>query len=294
MEPWVFFDVGNLVWRAYHTTGKKGLKFGSIPTGVTYGFLREVKLQLDRHQTGNAVFCFDSKAKAVRKEEYAGYKERRHARVYTPEEEAEYKMVQKQVRLLKKDYLPSLGFKNILEYEGFEADDAIALAVMALREMSYDIGEDIDGHVISSDKDLLQLLTSGTITCWTAGVDGVATTKESFELEWGLNPAMWATIKAIAGCKSDEVPGIDGVGEKTAASYLRKAHQDGEELTKKELLCLEFMKTDQFRTNLNLVFLPHSKLKAQHPHGAELHHQPQVTQRAWKKLFERLGIRSIV
>lgn len=300
MEPWVFFDVGNLVWRAYHTTGKKGLSHGGTPTGVTYGFLREVKYQLDKHQTPNGVFCFDSKKESVRKKQFAGYKAKRHAKEYTPEQEAEYKMVQQQVRLLKKDYLPSLGFKNLLEYDGFEADDAIALGVYAVRHMAHAVRGEIDCHIVSSDKDLLQLLAFPNVTCWRPGVEGAATTKEGFEGEWGVHPALWTCVKAIAGCSSDEIPGVVGVGEKTAASYLRKTKEktDGTnldvELTKKEREAFEFTCTDRYKENMALVTLPHRELKAAHLYGANLNVQMPVTARAWNKLFSRLGIRSIV
>jgi DNA polymerase-1 len=292
MDPWVFFDVGNLVWRAWHTTGKKGLAHGGTPTGVTFGFLREVKLQLDRHQTSNAVFCFDSKV-SVRKQEFAGYKASRSERAFTPEDEMAYKLVQKQMRLIREDYLPSLGFKNLLRYKGFEADDAIACGVIAVRHLSHGVGGDVECHVISSDKDLWQLLTYPGVTCWRPGADGAAYTKEQFKGEWDLDPAMWATVKAIAGCSSDDVPGVKGVGEKTAASYLRKRHTK-DDLTKLEKLADEFMLTEQWKLNMRLVSLPHQELRRSHPDGAELFPQEAVRPRAWNKLFERLGIKSIV
>lgn len=300
MEPWVFFDVGNLIWRAYHTTGKKALSHGGVPTGVTYGFLREVKLQLDRHQTDNAVFCFDSKKESVRKKQFAGYKAKRHGKEYTPEQEAEYKLVQQQVKLLKGDYLPALGFTNLLEYDGFEADDAIGMGVFAVRNMAHAVDGLIESHVISSDKDLLQLLYLPGVTCWTPGMEGKAMTKEKFEAEWGLNPAMWTTVKAIAGCDSDEVPGIQGVGEKTAALHLagklegKPQPNGGVAFGAKAQLIRDFVLTDQYKINMELVKLPHRELQRELGRGADLNHQPAIDRRAWHKLFQRLGIKTLV
>lgn len=277
---WVIFDVNNLAWRAFHTTG--GLKFGTVQTGVTYGVLREVRMQLDRHMTTDAVFCFDSKA-SVRAKQFPGYKAKRKTRQFSDEEQAAYAGVQEQIDALREDYLPSLGFKNRLLVKGFEADDMVAAACSILE------GEEI--HIVSSDKDLYQLL-SDTVTLWKPGKGGTAYTKKLFCADYDLPPNRWPDIKAIAGCSTDDIPGVRGVGEKTAATVLGGIELFGDwpARSKKEIAVEEFMKSDQYALNLKLVTLPHPDLDIK---PIRMYRDCKPTERQWRRLQERLGIKSL-
>ena len=287
MSAWVIFDVNNLAWRAYHTTG--GLKYGDVQTGVTYGVLREVRMQLDRHMTTNAVFCFDSK-ESVRAKQFPGYKAKRKARQFTDEEQAAYAGVQEQIDALKKDYLPAIGFKNRLLVKGFEADDMIAATVRKIWVME----ESPEIQIISSDKDLYQLLAEN-VTLWQPGREGKPTTRESFFEEFGIVPEQWPDVKAVAGCDTDDIPGIKGVGEITAAKYFSKELTEG----KKFDLIDDFVrpgihslapKIDQFRLNLKLVTLPHEDLETD---PIRIYKDCKPTDRQWQRVLDRLGIKSL-
>lgn len=282
---WIIFDVNNLAWRAYHTTG--GLKHGDVQTGVVYGVLREIRMQLDRHMTNDAVFCFDSK-KSVRAEQFPGYKASRKQRQFTEEEQIAYVGVQEQIDALKEDYLPSLGFKNRLLVKGFEADDMIAAAVHKLADAD-------EIHVISNDKDLYQLVDN-QVTLWQPGKDGKAYTRESFHAEFGMDPIRWKTIKAIAGCDTDDIPGVPRVGEATAAKYLRgeipgkPIGNGGFAHSKIATAIADFIATDQYRLNLKLVTLPHENLNVD---VIRIYNGGKPTDRQWQRLLDKLGIKTL-
>lgn len=203
--PILVFDCNYLGYRAYYTTGS--LMAGDIATGVLYGFLSQVLELADLFDTCNLVFCWDSKhskRKTISKE----YKNNRKK---DPEEAAKFATVYKQFRLLRKKILPKLGFNNVFIQKGYEADDMIA---------SVTINNCKDMIIISSDEDLFQLL-SPMVKMYVASREKMYTEK-AFIKEKGITPKEWVYVKAIAGCNSDNVKGIPGVGEKTYTKYLLK------------------------------------------------------------------------
>lgn len=279
MEPWVLFDVNNLAWRAFHSTGS--LKHadgegGVVMTGVLYGVLREVRLQLDRHCTTNAVFAFDSRD-SVRRQAFSGYKEKRSNGPFSREQQLNRDAVWTQLAALKDAHLPALGFPNLLQESGFEADDMIGAACRALGGQ--------EKHLVSNDKDLYQLVDENTVA-WTPGRNGTAVGLDRFVYDWRLEPDRWADIKSIAGCKSDCIPGVVGVGEVTAAAYLR-----GEKVSdKKQDAIAAFLASDQHARNLTLIKLPHPGCPTLRKGDLK---KSKSSDRKWADLFGRLGVTSL-
>jgi hypothetical protein len=112
---------------------------------------------------------------------------------------------------------------NIFKKEGLEADDLISLI------LDHEIKKTENAVIVSADKDLYQLLTDyvhifNPITNYTLSEGG-------FRKLYGLGPDMWPMVKAIAGCSSDEIPGIEGIGEKTAILYCSGKLPPGKKLT---------------------------------------------------------------
>ena len=105
----------------------------------------------------------------------------------------------------------------MLKQKGHEADDVIASIV---RNASRP-GQGNNHHtIVSADHDLYQLLRP-TCQMWNPNSAGKGMmTAGKFHAEYGISPREWPTVKAMAGCSSDEVPGIKGVGEKTAIRFL--------------------------------------------------------------------------
>jgi DNA polymerase-1 len=272
-EPLLILDTNYLCHRAFHAMGN--LNYGSKGTGAVFGVLQDVLSLQERFQTGRVVFAFDWPGKGHRHSILPTYKSSRKAR-YKEEGEvaqAERKDFYRQIGQLYKDYLPSAGFRNVFALRGFEADDIIAAVAAALPP-----GD--EGIIVSADQDLWQCAsTRPAVMCWNP-VTGKGVTRVGFMEKWGMEPARWAEVKAIAGCGTDDVPGVPKVGEVTAAKYLRG--ELGEHLK-----TYKAIEASAWRDNLPLVGLPYPGLP-DYPLVPD-----EVTAESWQALAERLGMRSL-
>lgn len=179
-----------------------------ISTNVIYGFLETVLLLSSYYKTNDLIFVWDS-ITSKRKEIFPEYKKSRHKDL-TEEERNELKSAYKQFKILRKRVLPTIGFNNNFVVEGYEGDDLIADIIQ----------NDIYGRdflIYASDHDLYQLLSYNVSII----KKKVLYTVRDFVDEFGISPKKWWRVKALAGCTSDEVPGIKGIGEKTACKYLK-------------------------------------------------------------------------
>lgn len=212
-------------------------------TGVIFGFLDQIWTIGMEFQTNNFIFCWDSR-ESIRKEMSPIYKNKRHEDL-TPEEIYELKIAFEQFDILRTEVLPEMGFKNHFQQEGYEADDIFA---------SY-VHRNKDCIIVSADQDLFQLLDYADM--YNNQTKKLITSK-SFQKLYGCTPKQWIQVKAIAGCKSDNVAGIEGVGEKSVIKYL-----NGElpKLTKKKepnksFALIEEFKEEKLKENIPLVKLP--------------------------------------
>ncbi len=208
----LIFDVSNACHRAFHTMGD--LSFESIKTGVVFGFLKSVESLTDRFAPTHLVFAFDAGIQK-RLALLPTYKLKRHsAHANAPAvEQTARQNLHRQIALLKEEYLPMIGYKNIFFQKGYEADDIIASVTKNLA-----FGD--AATVISSDSDLWQLIGPG-VNIYNP-VKQKLEGYPKFKRERGIHPRKWAVVKALSGCSTDEIPGIRGVGEKTALKYLTK------------------------------------------------------------------------
>lgn len=209
---WLVIDANGLAWRAFHSTG--GLSYNNVPTGVAYGLLGEVlRLQGQFNPKKGFVFCFDKgplKRSAICKEyKYERYKRSKEA---TGELLEKLNRVRQEIERLRTELLPLAGYRNVYSQEGMEADDIIASVCLNLDSNDRAI-------IVSSDKDMFQLL-SKRVSVWRPREKELWTSKK-FRETYGIKPKSWITVKSLAGCSSDEVKGIRGVGELTAIKYLR-------------------------------------------------------------------------
>lgn len=173
------------------------------PTGILYGFMRYLLALQKQFNFDQFIFCFDSK-NSKRKKLYPEYKSGRSNYDVS-------KMVYNQVDILKNEILPQIGFKNLFETNELEADDIIASICLNKNQNDEYI-------IISRDQDLYQLLNTNI-----SQYDYISKKiiiVETFQEKYGIDPILWGRVKAIGGCKSDNVPGIPGVGEKTICKYL--------------------------------------------------------------------------
>lgn len=272
-DPLLIIDVSYMAHRAFHTMGD--LNHGSEGTGAIFGVLRDVLILQDRFSTGRCVFAFDHPAPKHREHDCPGYKSSRRKR-YAEESDEEQRARQDfrgQLKKLYRQYLPAAGFGNVFAAAGFEADDIIA-------QVAADIPKGEEAIIVSSDQDLWQCMSRWPlVSCWNPQSSKLLTF-QGFLDKWGFEPSRWAEVKAIAGCSTDDVPGVAGVGEITAAKYLRD--ELGEHTKAFENIC-----RSDWRANLRVVALPYEgtpkfELRAD-----------EVTEKKWQGVADALGLKSL-
>ncbi len=207
MKNWLLFDMNLLCYRAKHSTGK--LEFEGQGTGVAFGVVRALEDISQLFPSDVLILAFDS-GHSIRKTLLPTYKANRHENLSLQDIE-ENRIFYDQINRLQKILLPMFGYRNIVQIQGYEADDVIA-------QFARDKPDTDSAVIVSSDGDLLQCL-SQTVCCFNP-ITKKTTTKQDFETKWGIGPERWARVKALAGCKSDNVAGIKGVGDMTAVKFL--------------------------------------------------------------------------
>ncbi len=180
------------------------------PTNAVYGFTSMLINVLRDEQPTHVAVAFDKSRQTFRLAEYADYKAGRNK---TPDE------FKSQLPLIQ-EVLDALRIQH-LEVEGYEADDIIAtLTTEAL-------AEGFEVLVLTGDRDSIQLVTDhSTVLYPMRGVSDLARmTPAAVEEKYGVTPARYPELAALVGESSDNLPGVPGVGPKTAAKWI--AHYDG-------------------------------------------------------------------
>ena len=201
MEKLVLIDGNSLLNRAFYATPVFTTKDGK-PTNGVFGFVKLLlKIISDKAATHVAV-AFDVHAPTFRHTMYDAYKAGRKP---MPEDLAAQFPVLKEVL--------SLMNIRICEMAGHEADDIIGTLAKRFSLQTY---------IYTGDRDAYQLVDESTTVCYTRkGVsDLLELTHENFKDEIGLTPSQIIDLKALMGDKSDNIPGVAGIGEKTAHSLL--------------------------------------------------------------------------
>lgn len=185
-----------------------GLTYRGSNTEIIFGFLRQILTIAERFEPDRFFFCWDSR-ESIRKEMFPSYKGNRRPDS-RPEEEKELDFVAfKQFDEIREQVLPNMGFRNNYQVDGYEGDDLIAVLVKKLSPPIV---------VAASDNDLFQLLSF----CSLYNVSKKSlTTEQEFKRTYGICPEQWVDVKSLAGCPGDNVPGIPGVGTKTAIRYIK-------------------------------------------------------------------------
>ncbi len=201
MEKLILIDGNSLLNRAFYATPVFTTKDGT-PTNAVFGFVKLfLKILSDKKPT-HAVVAFDLHAPTFRHKKYSEYKAGRKP---MPQELA----VQMPIM---KDVLRAMNV-CICEMEGYEADDIIGTLAKRFSMPTY---------IYTGDRDSYQLVDETTTVCYTKrGVsDLLELTNDNFFDEIGLTPRQIIDLKALMGDKSDNIPGVAGVGEKSAYALL--------------------------------------------------------------------------
>lgn len=206
----LLIDANAICHQAKHSM--KGFSYDEQEVGVIFGFMRQLLALAKNFQTNKFVFAWDSR-KSFRTNMFLKYKEKRKTAEKTKEEKRFDEIAFNQFNIIREEILPELGFCNNFMIDGYEADDIIASIIQKINGKEEIV-------IISSDEDLFQLL-SETVSMYSTKKKKSYTDKNLWK-DYRITPKEWGTVKAIAGCSSDSVPGVPGVGEVTACKYLTK------------------------------------------------------------------------
>lgn len=202
MKTLYILDGSSFIYRSFFALPKLSTKDG-FPTNAIYGFLRMLFALIKREKPEYLVVVFDAPAKTRREQIFAEYKKQR------PKAPDPLKV---QIPVIK-EFLKVMGVP-ILEVPGYEADDLIAYLAKRFVEKGFKV------KVYSPDKDLLQLV-SDHLTVINPMNEEVFTKEKVLE-KFGVSPEKIPDLLALMGDKVDNVPGIKGVGPKTAIEILKK------------------------------------------------------------------------
>ena len=204
----ILIDGNNLLFRSYYATAYNGNLMRNskgMPTNGLFGFINMLNKILNEEKPEYVMVAFD-KGHNFRKDLYENYKDGRTA---TPDDLKVQFPVAKEICTL-------MGLKYI-EIDNYEADDIIGtFARMA------DEDKDYNATIISSDKDLLQLISDDVDVKLLKSKDYIMMNNDTFFETYGIKPIRMIDLKALMGDASDNIPGVKGIGEKTALSLLQK------------------------------------------------------------------------
>ena len=203
MDNFVIIDGNSLINRAFYALPPLNNSDG-VPTQAVYGFVNMLVKSINDFKPKYLAVAFDLPQPTFRHLKYDGYKAKRKK---MPEELAV------QVPLLK-ELLKIMGVK-ILELAGYEADDIIGTMSKRNHVMTY---------ILTGDRDSLQLIDDTTTVILTKrGITDTLNLDESgLKAEFGLTPAQVIDFKSLAGDSSDNIPGVPGIGEKSALAMIEK------------------------------------------------------------------------
>jgi len=205
MKKILVIDGNSIINRAFYGIRPLTTKSGKH-TNAIYGMINIISKQMKAICPDYAAVAFDLKAPTFRHRMYDAYKAGRHP---TPPE------------LLSqfcdaKECLTLMGL-HVIELEGYEADDLQGTVAY----MAQSASEPTESYILSGDRDLLQLIDENITVLLAGNNDTVAMHEKEFSDKYGVLPSQFVDMKALMGDSSDNIPGVAGVGEKTAANLIK-------------------------------------------------------------------------
>ena len=203
MKKILVIDGNSIINRAYYGMRPLTTKSGKT-THAVYGMINIISRQLSAIKPDYAAVAFDLKAPTFRHQMYDGYKAGRHA---TPDD------------LISqfpdaKECLALMGL-HVLELPGYEADDIQGTVARMAHSQP-----DTEAYILSGDRDLLQLIDDKVKVLLATNTETKVMDKDSFRQEYGIDPSCFVDMKALMGDSSDNIPGVTGVGKKTAQTLI--------------------------------------------------------------------------
>lgn len=208
MKKIILVDGNNLLFRSYYATSYSGVIMKNskgFPTNGLYGFINMINKIIEEEKPNYILVAFD-KGKTFRHEKYSEYKAGRRE---MPEE--------LKLQFPKaKEVLDAMGIKHF-EIDNYEADDIIGTLAKTV-----DMEDEFIATIISSDKDLLQLISKEVEVKLLKTKGFIRFDEKTFKDTYGTTPIHMIDLKALMGDASDHIQGVKGIGEKTAINLLTK------------------------------------------------------------------------
>jgi DNA polymerase-1 len=208
MKKVILIDGNNLLFRSYYATAYTGNMMRNskgFPTNALFGFVNMMNKIISEEKPEYIMVALD-KGKTFRYDKFKEYKE---GRMEVPDE------LIKQFPIAK-DILTNMGITYI-EVDNYEADDIIGTISSKITK-----DDDYDATIISSDKDLLQLIAPDVDVKLLKSKDYIRMDRDTFYKEYGIEPIKMIDLKGLQGDPSDNIPGVKGIGEKTALKLLKE------------------------------------------------------------------------
>ena len=206
MKKLLIVDGNSIVNRAFFGIRPLSTKAG-LPTNAVFGFLSILKKHLDALEPDFRACAFDVHEPTFRHQAYPDYKGNRKGMPDELREQMPY----------AKRAAAALGFR-IIECPGWEADDVLGTAAAMGDERG-----DVETYILTGDRDSLQLVTPTTTVVLAKTKEDVLFTPEVFRETYGIGPEQFVDVKALMGDASDNIPGVAGIGEKTALKLIAEA-----------------------------------------------------------------------
>lgn len=207
MKKVILIDGNNFMFRSYYATAYTGnimKNSKGFPTNALYGFVSMINKIVHEEKPEYMAVAFDIGTN-FRKQKYETYKD---GRSETPDE-------LKMQMPIARDVLDAMGIKHF-ELEPYEADDIIGTFAKKCNE-----DPEYKAVIITSDKDLLQLISDEVEVKLLKTKDYIRYNPQTFLEDWGIKPIRIIDYKALAGDSSDNIPGVRGIGDKTAINLLK-------------------------------------------------------------------------
>ena len=204
MKKLLCIDGNSILNRSFYGIRLLTTKDG-FPTNALYGLVNVISRELEALKPDYAAIAYDLKAPTFRHKMYDAYKAGRHA---MPDE------LRAQMPV-SREFAEMLGL-HILDMEGYEADDILGtLAAMAEADP-----EDCMAYLLTGDKDSLQLISPRVHVLLAGNAATTDTDEAAFIEKYGVRPDQFVDVKALMGDSSDNIPGVPGIGEKTALKLI--------------------------------------------------------------------------
>ena len=208
MKKIILVDGNNLLFRSFYATAYQGVIMKNskgFPTNALYGFINMMNKIIKEEEPNYILVAFD-KGKTFRHDKYDSYKA---GRIEMPDE--------LKLQFPKaKEVLDAFGIKHF-EIDNYEADDIIGTLARIVDE-----DDEFIATIVSSDKDLLQLISDEVVVKLLKQSGYIMMNRDEFMKTYQVEPARMVDLKALMGDASDHIPGVKGIGEKTAINLLAK------------------------------------------------------------------------